>query len=206
VFLNNLKSMNQPITSITDFILCAESLFFGLWIISCAPKEQSLLWGSFFLFLTLGALLGGLYHGFSWADTNFMQRFINLSLIVALTVFPLAILSLKLSPIPPWVYYLTVFILLIAITALFNSTKFLHVILYEGGALLVSFCIVLYYFKSGDKEAASLLLAGLVLSVIGALIQSLKFKLLPFSHNDLFHIVQMFSLVFFFFAWKVTNE
>lgn len=196
--------MNQPLTALTDFLIVLESSFFCYLVFSTTPKTHNIyLWGFFFLFIALGAGLGSLFHGFSWAHIPLIWKGVNLTLVIAFTLFPLALYSFKAPHLPFWCYYLACGILCLTLWGvLLGNFQFLHVLIYEAFAL--GLCLILAYhlFSLGFKQLSILFFSGFIISVIAALLQILKIRLGSLGHNDIFHIVEMVALLFFFLAWK----
>ncbi len=192
----------EPITALTDFLLSVECFIFTFLIFKRAVSWQRLFWNGFFICVGMGAFLGALFHGFSFAQSVFLWRGVNLSLILGITFFPLAILSLRTRIIPKWLFALFIAILILASFFFYNSQNFLHILFYEGGVLTICIMIALTYLRKGYQEGKPLLL-GMVVSVVAALAQATNMRLLFLNNNDIFHLVQIIAMVFFFKAWKI---
>jgi len=197
--------MNEAVTSITDFMLFGESLVFSFWIFFGKKRTQSsYLWIFFFLLIGLGSLCGALFHGWDSFHTQKWWRFVTYFIVAGITFFPLALISLKTKKISSIWLWIAVLIIAGAFYIFYQSESFLHVIIYESVALFICFVIALQYLKIGWSRVAFSLLFGLFLSVVAALFQSqvIKVNLESLNNNDIFHIIQMMSLFFFFLVWK----
>ena len=191
--------MLEPTTSITDFLLSFENLLFAFTILLKNKKTSNSLWLLFFLFISLGAFFGGLFHGFEWAHTKTMWQFVTLFLVLGITFFPCA-LSTFIWNLPQLFLWSSIIALSCVISfVLFESHSFLHIIIYEVLMLLVGAALSIILIKK-QKPAAQYLLLGIMLSFLAACIQQSDLKLLIFNNNDLFHLTQMIGQALFFMA------
>ncbi|MBI2608599.1 MAG: hypothetical protein HYW47_03245 [Deltaproteobacteria bacterium] len=200
--------MNESLTAITDFLIVLESSFFCYLIFSTTPKTPNIyLWAFFFLFIALGAFLGSLYHGFSWDNMPLIWKGVNFTLVIAFTLLPLALYSFKEPYLPFWCYYIAVGVLCLALWTVFlGSSQFLHLLIYEVFSLGLCLMLAYHLFSLGFKQLSILFFIGFVVSAIAALLQIFKVRLGSLGHNDVFHIVEMVALLFFFLAWKFTYK
>ena len=193
--------MLEQTTSITDFLLSFENLFFALAVLLKNNKTSKTLLFFFFLFISLGAFAGGLFHGFEWAHTKTMWQFVTLFLVLGITFFPCA-LSAFIWDLPQLFLWSSIIALSCVISfVLFESHSFLHIIIYEVLMLLVGAALSIILIKK-QKPAGKYLLLGIMLSFLAAGIQQLDLKLLMFNNNDLFHLIQMIGQALFFMSWK----
>ncbi|MBI2027706.1 MAG: hypothetical protein HYS98_07915 [Deltaproteobacteria bacterium] len=204
--------MKEPITSLTDFALALEGFFFAYVVFtqgSLAHKES---WGVFFVLLSLGAALGGLYHGFTWKHQHLLWFLVTAFLLFAMSFFPQALGSLHRNNIT-WPSLITKTLLMMALFILFLSAwlksfqfPFCWVLIFEGCILLICFVLTFYIFASGNSLIALFLALGFCASIIAALFQTRLFgsSFWIFKHNDVFHIIQIVGLVFFFMSWKTS--
>ena len=204
--------MKEPITSITDFILSLEGLFFAYFILSHGTLQHKKSWGFFFIFLSIGALLGGLYHGFEYFHKSYIWFCVTGFVLAAMSFFPQAISSLKSSE-SLWPSMVTKILLMISILILFLTTwtksfeiPFYWVLAFEGVIITLSLILVFQIFLGGYTSTALYLVGGFSFSIIAALFQIQLFgrRFWILNHNDLFHIVQMLGLLCFFIAWKTS--
>lgn len=193
--------MLEPITAITDFLLSFENLFFALAVLLKNKKKPKSLWFFFFLFVSLGAFFGALFHGFKWAHNPEMWRFVTLFLVIGITFFPCALGTLVWN-IPAGFVWASILILSCGISILlFESHNFLHIVIYEIVMLLLGAAMSIILIRKSRPEGRYLL-TGIILSFVAAGIQQSDLKLFIFNNNDLFHLIQMIGQALFFMAWK----
>ena len=77
--------MTEPITMLTDYVLCLLALAFGYVTLRKNKVDGSIsrsLWACAFLSLSLGALAGGTWHGFQWQESlrDFLWKTTTLSM------------------------------------------------------------------------------------------------------------------------------
>ena len=145
-------TISEPATLITDYLLTAISIVFGIALLRARTHRGTLLWGIGFLLLSAAGLTGGTFHGFRlMMSEGAHQRLWNLTLLLigASAGF---MISAALSSHIPW-----------------------------------------------HGRNTQWLLAGLLLSAAGVVIQQSHFAIHPsFNHNDLFHSVQIVALYSFY--------
>ena len=194
----------EPITAITDLLLSIECFVFSFLVFKRAHSWQRLFWVGFFTCVGMGAFLGAVFHGLSFARGLMLWRGVNLSLILGITFFPLAIFSLKTKIVPKWLFTLFLAVLILAFFFFYNSQNFLHILSYEGGALTICTLLALIYLKKGYKVAKPILI-GIAISLVAALAQATNMRLLFLNNNDIFHLIQMIAMVFFLKSWETSQ-
>lgn len=178
--------MNEPTTALTDFALTALSAFLGLKSI-----PYSRFWSLAFLALALGALLGGVWHGFWQSDLLWKATTLSVGVasfgMVAGSAYAategklrtglIAFAAVTLVAYAGWMLYHDDFIWVVADTA---SAFFIVAILHA------------WRFNKW-------MLAGVAVSVLAGVAQASGLALhRHFNHNDLYHVLQMAALVLFY--------
>jgi hypothetical protein len=157
-----------------------------------------------FAWLSLAAFAGGTFHGLRatlgdvgklllWGTTSLAMFGFSFSLLVS---YARPRLSLR------WhqrVQALALGKLVVCLALLLRDPGFLWLLVDYGGSMLI---LVVVYVRSAPRTRATLwLCVAVLLSLFGALVQRLR--LAPsaaFNHNDLYHMVQMASMVCFYRA------
>jgi hypothetical protein len=190
------------VTAITDFVLAGEVLFLaGLMAgIRKARFSAAWYWAGTMLLLGLGALLGGIDHGFfgpAGLPRYFIQR-ANWIVLGGMT-FCLLMATAKqfFSPAIERVFLIAGIIQFTADTmAVLTIDSFLDVILNYLPVivlLLVMSCI------GGSWH----MIAGIVIQFAASAIQAIGVDALsPLDHNGLYHVVSMVSVVFLYLGGK----
>jgi len=195
-----LDALHEPMTFITDVILALEGFLLGHLLFWNYSKKQTgiiqknffKLWAFAFLFLAFGSLLGGIYHGYK------IQQIWPLTILtigVASFYLLLAIITQFFSSYKTILYPLAVLKLLILGIAMNYTLKFQLVIFDYLPVLLLLLGVYGYDYIKTKKLASLLVAAGVVVSLLGSLIQVMH--LAPsekFNHNDLYHVFSMVSL------------
>ena len=169
-------SVSEPMTLATDLMLTVAALVFAvrLW-------RVHRMWALAFLFTAAGSFFGGIHHGFAphftpvaslalWKATLFSIGIASFFLLMGshrrLAVFAVVKLIVYLS----W---------------MITHDQFMYVILDYGLTLLIVGIVV----------RTRWVMASIVVSVIGALVQQSGFALhRHFNHNDLYHVIQLVAL------------
>jgi hypothetical protein len=200
--------MTEVATMLTDYMLCALSVFFALKLSSKRGRAQEI-WMWAFVTLALGSLFGGTYHGFK---ELFMQplpeilKRLTLWSIFA-TSYYLSLFSLeaifKRSPIHPMLNRALLFKAgLFAFGALVEPRFILAVLDYVPALALLTWAAA----RMPSKELRNAWLWGIGLSVVAALVQVLKIAPSEhFNHNDLYHVIQAAGLFAFYRAAKISE-
>lgn len=179
-------SVSEPMTLATDYLLAGVSAWLGSRLYrSRLPSRRW--WAAAFGALALAAFLGGTWHGFVrdpilWKATLLCAGLASFAMIGATAYATLSgnartalfwLAGLKLVLYSYWVL---------------RRSDFVFVIADTGIALLV--VAVLHAWKFNGP-----ILAGVALSVAGALVQASGFSLHPhFNHNDLYHVIQVAAM------------
>jgi hypothetical protein len=212
-------TMLEPTTTITDFILAALSFYYGHMLYrfharsgnkDALNRRYDEFWGIFFLFLGIGSLLGGVAHGFinlkgsypvlvkAWPFTVMNLGFASfyLLLIIALEYFP------RQRGILSFIAYfkmLAFFLLMYGYPKKyfgdFDNVSFKLVLFDYGPVLFLLLIMNLWDFIKTKSSAAKLMCMSVLVSIIGSCVQASGYTIHPqFNHNDLYHVISMFSL------------
>jgi hypothetical protein len=184
--------VTEPTTTITDYLLTAECIFFGALLI-----RNNLLWGISFFILAVAAAAGGTYHGFiSHISAPTAQALWKITLYSIGLATLLLLFATVLAYMPkPWKnIFLAITILQFVVYAyiMSGSNDFQYVI-YNYIPAMIAILLMAIFHKN-------LWLVGAVLiSFAGAAIQRSGVQLHKhFNFNDIYHVVQMVAMYFFF--------
>jgi hypothetical protein len=162
-----------------------------------------------FAWLVLAALAGGTFHGLRatlghggkvalWGLTSAAMLAFSFCLLVSFArpyVAPARQRSLRA---------LAAAKLLVCLALLLRDPGFLWLLVDYGGSMLVLVCV---YAARAPARARAWLFAAVATSLAGALIQRLR--LAPsasFNHNDLYHVVQMASMLCFYATARAASR
>lgn len=84
-----------------------------------------------------------------------------------------------------------------------DEVTFLSVIINYGGTMIISLLFLIFRYWQEDEQSVEYLIIGIVIAFFAAGIQQSGYKLHKhFNHNDLYHVMQMVALYFFYLAAK----
>lgn len=166
----------EPMTLATDLMLTVAALVFAarLW-------RLNRMWALAFLCTAAGSFFGGMHHGFAphlapvaslllWKATLFSIGFASFFLLAGSHRRAAVFAVVKLVVYIAW---------------MIAHDEFVYVILDYGLTLLIV----------GILVRTRWVIASIVVSVIGALVQQSGFALhRHFNHNDLYHVIQLVAL------------
>jgi hypothetical protein len=182
--------MNEPTTALTDYALGAVSVF-----LACRLFGISRFWALAFLGVGVAALLGGTWHGFwqsdlLWKATTLAAGVASFGMVVGsanaaatgkLRSALIGFASVKLAIYSVW---------------MLSHDEFIWVVVDTGSALLIVAALYLWRFNGW-------MVAGVAVSVTGALVQASGFALhAHFNHNDLYHVIQTGAMFLFYKGLK----
>ncbi len=199
----------EPVTTITDLILAGESFLFGHLLFWNDSRSFVRSWAVGFLFLGFAALSGAVAHG----AAPYMENIPWLLLAWPLTISSIvtASLFLHIAWIEEFVSsYKKILLIMVGVVSVFfylhilgylniltptGNLTFNVAILSYAPAIFLQLILNLARYVKTRRIGYSLMCNGILLTVLGTLIQA--FKIAPhenFNHNDLYHVIQMFSL------------
>lgn len=188
---------------VTDYLVAGLSLYFWWQLHGASARRQVVAerwWSRAFLATAVGAIAGGTSHGFALhlGQTGWQ-------VLWKVTIYSLAVASLCLLVAAFYATFsgrLRTFMLGLAwskfvVYALFmiQENDFDYVIYDYGSAMAVVLLLQTFAWIRHRSAAAPWIIAGIVISFVASQIQMSEFSLhRHFNHNDLFHVVEMFSL------------
>ena len=179
--------MNEPMTVLTDYLLGGIAAWLALLLFRSAQTSRRL-WALAFAALAAAAFLGGTWHGFLqsnllWKATTLSAGLASFGMVAGssyavfsgqLRAFILTAALAKLVVYSAW---------------MLSHDAFLYVVIDTGIAFIV--VAALHVWKWNGP-----ILAGVAVSIAGALVQASGFRLHEhFNHNDLYHVIQIAALV-----------
>lgn len=184
--------VTEPTTTITDYLLAAECIFFGALLIRNNP-----IWAISFFMLAIAAAAGGTYHGF----------ISNLSVPAAEAIWKITLYTIGLATLlmlfatfrvympDPWKnIFLGITILQFGVYVYIvsGSNDFRYVI-YNYVPAMIAILLMAIFHKN------FWLVVGVLISFAGAAIQRSGMQLHEhFNFNDIYHLVQMVAMYFFY--------
>lgn len=191
----------------TDYLMAVECLYFFALLRRKNRGAHQIsrgFWAWAFLFSAVASASGGTMHGFAavlpaemklaaWKLTQFAAGLVSFYFTVgtakAILAPPYHRLVLALAAVKLLLYWIW--------TAAHDA--FIFVIIDYGSALLLVFALAGYAWwrrRSGNEIDFIL---GVAISILAAVVQASGFSLHEnFNHNDLYHVIQMVALYFFF--------
>jgi hypothetical protein len=193
-------------TFVTDVVLALISWTFA-WRLALharkAPSTTLKFWIAVFVTIGLAAIQGAVYHGFKDSLPFVIYYGIRISTLWSLSltayVLSMALLSFGLKKDHPLYRALQVLLLVkglafVAIAVV--KTEFLMAVLDYGTSFLIALAV---HTKKIRHPSSPLILAGVLVSIAAALIQTLRISPSEtFNHNDLYHAVQVVGLYLFY--------
>lgn len=191
-------------TAATDAVLgllCA-GLALRLTAISVPAPWKRNVWIGALVCMAVGSLLGAVVHGFTMSDStkNTLWKPLYLSLGLAVALVVVAASSdwsgeATARRVLPWA--------IAAAVVFFAASQwlggaFLIFLIYEGVATLTALAIYTTLAVRGGLPGASLIAAGLALTLVAALVQASSLSarmVVNFDHNGLFHLVQIVAII-----------
>ena len=200
-------TISEPMTTVTDYLVTAVAWWLGAKLIArqeCGGRPAQL-WGIGFLWVGLGALLGGTSHGFATylGDPAYIAIWKATVYSIGLSASFAVAGSIASAPFrhPPGrlLHLLNIVAFAIYGAWMINHSGFIFVILHYVPAMIaVALLHAIAYMKDRAPHAPWIIL-GVVVTLLGAIIQRSGFSLhRHFNHNDLYHLVQVGSLVLFY--------
>ena len=179
--------MNEPVTVLTDYALGGVAAWLSVLLFR-NPQTSRRLWALAFAALAAAAFLGGTWHGFVqsallWKATTLSAGVASFAMVAgsSYAVFP--------PPLRAFVLTAALAKLVVYSVWMLGHDAFIYVVIDTGIAFLVVAAIHLWKWNGP-------ILAGVAVSIAGALVQASGFRLHQhFNHNDLYHVIQIAALV-----------
>jgi hypothetical protein len=198
----------EPDVALTDFGLAAECALFAGWLLwrGLAGNPLCRWFVVLFVALGLGALLGGITHGFLPDAASDAARMVWNATLIAIGVAALASWAigahvLFANGMVRWVLAAAalLFALNVAVV-LYVSQSFLVAIAFYASAIMFALIAFVLAYRASGNTVLLFAIAGIVLSLIAAVIQQTQTGIaaLGLSHNALYHVVQAVGLLLIF--------
>lgn len=201
--------ITEPTTMITDFLIALEATILAIIILQSDPNIPQILWGLAFIITAIGAILGGIAHGFKEYAGKTSEKIIWKSTIILLGLgagFMLSGLLLHLYDQTIYIAYFIIFIIILFIAyvlKIMSDDRFIFVILYYLPFLVTILLLEIINYKSED---AIYIIFGVLITFLGFGVQAKQFTLHKhFNHNDLFHIFQLIAIYMFYLGIQQFN-
>lgn len=198
----------EPDVALTDFGLAAECALFAVWLywrgLTGNPLRRWFV--VLFVALGLGALLGGITHGFLPDAGSDAARAVWNATLMAIGVAALASWAvgahvLFTGSTVRWVLIAAGLMLMLNVAVvLYVSQSFLVAIAFYAPAIVFALAAFALAYRASGKAVLLFAIAGIALSLIAAVIQQTQTGLaaLGLSHNALYHVVQAVGLLLIF--------
>jgi hypothetical protein len=205
--------MNEPTTVLTDYLLASMALALARRL-SCSgshPTVLRLLWGASFLALAVAAFVGGTWHGIPPHAVPTLRQQLWAITYVTIGLADLLILAgaarAAMAGGPRVAVLALVAGRFLVYAALILERRDFRDVACEYGVTLLLLLVFSIDLARRRERAAGFVLGGVLVSFAGGLAQSLRFDLHPqFSHNDLFHVIQMGGLWLLFRAGLLLRD
>jgi hypothetical protein len=198
--------VSEPTTVLTDLLLAAVAcvLAFRLRRSATPLPLPRTLWAAAFLLSGVAAVTGGARHALAeeaaslarrhlWSITYLVLGLANLAFLAGL------VRSFVPSALRPAALFLLVVRYLVFVAVLLRVR--------DLGLVVADFALSLHSLLGAREGAGPWLLAGVLVSAAGALVQSLRLAPVPgLNHNDLFHLVQTGGLWLFYRAGLLLRD
>lgn len=197
----------EPVTMVTDYMITVAATYFGLQLMNARRDAQRcrVFWAIGFLFIGIGAFLGGTSHGFinylsdAALSAIWTGTLATVGLSMALAVAGTIISNVSLPAWRMFLHGLNVIGLLIYTAWVSRHGGYLAVIIVTVASLGLIAMLQLKSLVTEQSTTARLIVAGVLLSFLSAAIQRSGFALHQhFNHNDLYHTVQLLGLYFLY--------
>ena len=208
MFKTKLKIINSPTeitTAITDILL---ALVAGGAVIFLQCSESNEIWkiniwSWAFVLMALSGFLGAIAHGLELIEAQHQRiwHLINISLGLTVSLFVIGVAydlwgQTVAGKMLPWMIVCA--LLFFLVTRLLPGIFFVFIV-FETVALLFAFATYSWLAITAQLNGATLMAAGIMVSIIAAGIQALKRLsikfIFEFDHNGVFHIVQIFGIL-----------
>ena len=200
--------MSEPDVTLTDFALALECALFSVLVLRSSQPPLRRWWFVFFAAIGVGALCGALVHGWYSDESTVVWSILWRATLLAIGVTATATwtigaylqmgerLGAAVRRAARWIFVIYAIILLTVSTSFFVA-----VLMYLPATLFMLVAVVDAYRRSPTR-AEAYLIAGLVLTLIGAAVQQLRIAIHPvyFNHNAFYHVIQAIALFLIFLA------
>lgn len=193
--------ISEPSTLLTDYLLAAFCMIFAYKLKKNADQPLAHYWSWIFLAIAGSAICGGTFHSFYHFLNPVLIRWLWLATLYSLSLAA-AFLLLSVHEKFKFKKYIKVliggkfFAFLFIYT--FIDASFILAILDYGSALTICVYVIARSSLCSLHEKM-MFFGGFLLSMIAAVVQQLQIVNLGFlNHNDIYHLIQLLALYFFF--------
>jgi hypothetical protein len=177
-----MLGMAEPTTALTDFMMAAVALILAIRIGGY--------WRYAFLFTSIAAVTGGIYH----ASQSALMWKLTVYAVGIGTFFLIAAASRISGPRRLVMAFAAIEFLAYAFWMAAHD-DFVYVIADYGSGMLCAGILYAVAYRRMPR-AAGLVLSSIAVAAVGAAVQASRFTLhRNFNHNDLYHVIQIVSLV-----------
>ena len=196
----------EPTTMITDYVLAACCIYFGLAVLRPALRQGAkarVYWGVSFLIAGFSTFVGGSMHGFRpmldmsivvtlWMITLYGSGLASLTFLVAAAqplqgAFRKAAIAFALVKFPVYAVAVTI------------DDNFLFAIADYGSAMLLILAIHATLYLRHQRSDSKFIAAGVIVSFIAAGIQTTGITVNEYlNYNDIYHVVQIAGMYLFY--------
>ena len=201
-------TLTEPDVALTDFGLAAECALFAGWLwwrgLTGNPLRRWFV--VLFVALGLGALLGGITHGFLPDAASDAARAAWNATLIAIAVAALASWGVGAHVLFAgntlrWALAAAALMLMLNVgVVLYVSQSFLVAIAFYAPAMVFALAAFVLAYRASGNAVLLYAIAGIALSLIAAVIQQTQTGIaaLGLSHNALYHVVQAVGLLLIF--------
>ncbi len=208
-------NIQEPTTMITDYILFLLGIVLSVPLIIRGIEKNipaDIFWAIGLIAIAISALLGGTAHGFRKMLSEKKHHLIWVLTLIVIGIASAAIvigitdLRIKNQTTQRIIIIVTLLLLIIYIFQVVRKPLFIIAILGYAPAMIYVLVIeVITLITTNTQNArisASWNIAAVIISFIGAGIQASKKIVIHkhFNHNDLYHVIQMIGIMFFYLA------
>lgn len=196
--------ISEPMTLFTDCLIILVAGWFGLRRLASGRECNSLsqqAWGIAFLFVGLGALFGGTFHGFGPQLSDAWEMLLWKGVVYSIGFSMLFAVAgtLRGTPISIRTQRTLNAANLLAFSAyafwMIKNEDFEFVILYYVPAMLLIAGVQTWALIRHQLPGAKWLVGGVIVTLVSSYIQQSDIDLhRNFNHNDLYHVVQIAGL------------
>jgi hypothetical protein len=192
------ESLSEPVTTLTDYAMAIEALLFAalLWRSPRFPR----FWVAAFVGVATAAFCGGTYHGFRLPSD--IQWALWRTMTYALSLSSSAMLAASLDSLPrrvrAWGMGAIVLKSVLYLSWTTFHSNFLYIVIDYLFAMLI-LLVIQAGLAARRKTHSTWIIAGVLTSFIAAAVQGLGINWSAYlNQNDLYHLVQMVALFFFY--------
>lgn len=191
----------EPTTAVTDFVLAAETLVFGVLLLRSQPASTEFairLWGFAFLATAVAAATGGAFHGFVESLGSAAPAIWKVT-VYAVGITSLLMLSSAVIATTSGAVRTALLVLACAQFAVYawwmiSHSDFKYVV-YDYAPAMGIILILQAISLARGSAGSGWIVGGILLSFAGAGVQRSGFSLhRNFNFNDIYHVIQMVAM------------